>query len=314
MKLTWQDLIISSVLIFLITLPLFVNSQEYGKTAEKYDFWKIIEGKRLFYPVIKDGKVSLEQGARTAYSVLIDPTGKDDPKVLEDMNADTRMPMASITKLMTAVVVLDSYDLEDEVEIDASDLSVDGNMGALTSGQILSIKDLLAIMLIDSNNGAAEALARKMGRGSFIRDMNRKAALLGMDNTEYLNPSGLDIDGVAKTNTTSAKDLSHLVSHIMVRYPLIPEILSKKTYVVTSKNGVVHRLENTNEMLGEDKRILWGKTGFTDKADGCLVLVSKSDDFSFSRKRYIITVVLGSEDRFEDMRKVREWQDNQFIW
>ncbi|MDD4409459.1 MAG: serine hydrolase [Candidatus Pacebacteria bacterium] len=315
MKIFWQDTVIAIVLLFFISLPIWGGNQIYSNVLNgNHSFAEDIKDKRLFYPMLGDKDIPLNIEADAYFSVLIDPDQKDSNKTLLKKNDDSALPMASITKLMTAVVAIDNYKLDDEILIDESDLRVDGNMASLKPGQVFKVKDLLYFMLIDSNNGAAEAFARKMGRDSFVKKMNQKAAFLKMNKTSYLNPSGLDIDGVERTNMTSSEDLTRLVIEIMNRYPLIGEMLGNPEYTIYDKGGSSHQLTNTNLMLSDDDNILWGKTGFTLKAKGCLVLVSKPRNFSFSQKRYIIITVLGAEDRFETMRRIRSWQDNQFIW
>ncbi len=313
MKFCWQDVIIIGVLLVMICLPCYVNNQEYGEGLDgRKSFLGELEGKRLFYPVIKGDYIPWEVDADAYYSVLLGSGQGEKSKVLVSKIIDAKIPMASITKLMTAVIALDNYPLDDELIIDQRDMVM--SSGSLASGQKYSFQDLLHIMLIESNNGAAEAIARKMGRSSFIEKMNLKARSLGMLKTEYLNPSGLDIDELKVTNTTSAEDLVRLTSEIIEKYPLIGEILSLREDVVREKGGYEYKMSNTNLMLSDDERILWGKTGFTLMAKGCLLLVTTPSDFSFSSKRYIITIVLGADDRFESMRRIISWQNNQFIW
>lgn len=315
MKITWQDIVIIIVFCFCLLLPYFNSNQEYG---EEVDYSGVNISKpegRIFYPLVKDDSINLDMNnIETYYSVLVDLDRVVPDKILLKKNDDKRIPMASVTKLMTAVIVLDNYSLDDEIVINHSDLSVEGNMKSLRPGQVLTVKELLYIMLIDSNNGASEALARKMGRDDFIKKMNNKARLLKMANTYYFNPSGLDLFAREEANMTSVYDLVDLMVTIMRDYPLVSEILSLDCSLIQDKSGFYHNLSNTNTLINYNERVLWGKTGFTIKANGCLVMVSLPKNFLFSQKRYIIDIVLGSDDRFESMKKIINWHDNQFKW
>lgn len=315
MKVTWQDVIIFIFLVIIIGLPFFVNNQAYAsKKDNTFLFLRNIKQERFFYPLVKNKVEYLRPTTSASFSVLVNPLDDRDDKVLFKNNYQSSLPMASITKLMTAVVVLENYDLDDYITLTSQDLNIEGGIGNLHVGEVIKIKDLLYVLLIESNNGAAEALARKMGRSDFISKMNVKASKLKMIKTNYLNPTGLDIEGVSDTNRTTPDDLKRLVVDIMNTQPLIPEILKNIRYVAYGKDGTVHNLLNTNILLSEDKSILWGKTGLTDKAKGCLILVLKPEHFSFSGKRYIINVIIGAEDRFEEARRIKSWLDNQFIW
>lgn len=316
MKITWQDVVIFIVLIFILSLPLFVNNQIYENNRKENSFVFLentTQGK-LFYPLINAPVNYLAPASDASFSVLVNPENDEEDRILFRNNYQNSLPMASITKLMTAVVALDNYDLEDYVTINPNDLSVGGALGVLKAGDTIKVKDLLYILLIESNNGAAEALAEKSGRYSFIKMMNEKAAKLKMSGTSYFNPTGLDIDGSDSINRTSPDDLRKLTVEIMNKYPLIPEILKNVDYTVYGKQGQTYALENTNILLSEDENVVWGKTGLTDKAKGCLIFITKPKQFSFSEKRYIINVIIGAENRFEEARRIKSWLDKQFIW
>ncbi len=165
---------------------------------------------------------------------------------------------------MTASVVLDNYSLDDLVKITPESLNISSPALDLKSGEEFTVRDLLHIMLIESNNTAAESFAAKMGRNEFISKMNEKVVALGMGNTRYINPSGLDVfDGniFKETNTSTPEDLEKLVVYILKNYPLMPQILSLSDDTVFSRAGVVHKLSNTNILLKEDSIISLGQDG-----------------------------------------------------
>ncbi|MDD5639882.1 MAG: serine hydrolase [Candidatus Pacebacteria bacterium] len=294
----------------LIILACLFNEQQYfqKKDIDSY-FLSFIEGRYAFTPIKKPHQ---EIFSSEAEAILISSVSNKN-KTLFKYNTKKQLPMASITKLMTAMVVIDNYNLKDNIQIDDDIIKIEGDPKKLIAGETYSIKDLLYIMLIESNNEASEALAKKINRTEFIKKMNQKAELLDMKDTQYLNPSGLDID-TGETNITSAEDLEKLIMHIVANYQLIPEILSNEEYTMYSKKGIIRQSVNTNILLSENKTFLWGKTGFTDKAKGCLILISKPPSFSFFEKNYIINIIIGAEDRFNVARKSKIWITNQFIW
>lgn len=161
-------------------------------------------------------------------------------------------------------------------------------------------------MLIESSNDAAECLASKLNRENFIILMNEKAKELKMKKTSFVNPSGLDEDN-GTYNISTAKDLTILASEIIKNYPLIPEILSHKEYTVISEEGTSHRITTTNSLLQEMPTGTWGKTGYTEIANGCLILMTKND-----LNDIIINIIINSNDRFGEMKNLTTWINNSF--
>src|SRR3989344_714296 len=158
----------------------------------------------------------------------------------------------------------------------------------------------LEIMLIDSSNDAALAFANH--KPGFISLMNQKAKELGLNNTRFSNADGLD----DANNHSSALDVSKIFSYLVSKHPEALEIMKINNMVVYSSDGkITHRLQNTNELLEKTDIVIAGKTGYTEKAGGSLVLLAKGD---------IITVVLGSPDRFGESEKLINWLKSAYIW
>lgn len=256
---------------------------------------------------IPDLKIS----AKSAISVFVDSQGKD--LILFQKNESEKLPIASLTKLMTALVVLDIYQLSDRVKISKEAVEQEGEEIELKVGEILSVRELLHIMLIASSNDAAYALAtpnigtKKMEEESFVDLMNLEAYYnigLKPENTHFINPTGLDPkDPLQDTNYSTVKDLVELVKYLIKYQSEILEILSQK------ENGTFyHTLENTNELLGEIEGIVGGKTGYTKRAGGCLVLILEGP----RKNSYFINAILGSEDRFEEMKQLINWTKESF--
>ncbi|OGZ26827.1 MAG: hypothetical protein A2365_01355 [Candidatus Nealsonbacteria bacterium RIFOXYB1_FULL_40_15] len=206
-------------------------------------------------------------------------------KILLQKNSGEMMPIASLTKLMTALVAYESYNLEEETIISKEALAQDGDSG-LNEGDSVSLKYLLNRMLIESSNDSAFALAEAKGERAFVDLMNIYAVDLGLSRTYFVNSTGLDPRYTSlQKNFSTAEDLSVLSEHILKTYPGIFDITKEQD-------------KNTNQLLLEYPGIIGGKTGWTPLAKGCLLVVFQKDG-----KEYVC-IVLGAEDRFGEMRKI----------
>ena len=224
----------------------------------------------------------------------------DGSRVYYNKNIETRRSIASLTKLMTAIIIFENYDLNEVMEIPLSAVKREGSMGDLRPSESITARSLLDIMLIDSSNDAAFAFANH--KPGFISLMNQKAKELGLNNTRFSNADGLD----DANNHSSALDVSKIFSYLVSKHPEALEIMKINNMVVYSADGkIAHRLQNTNELLEKTDIVIAGKTGYTEKAGGSLVLLAKGD---------IITVVLGSPDRFGESEKLINWLKSAYIW
>ncbi len=224
-------------------------------------------------------------------------------------------PIASITKLMTAMVVLDlGFDGEKVVQV----LPSDERAGAFTNVfryENIFAKDLLAASLIPSDNNATVALARSTGlsEADFAAAMNQKAKDLGMLDSVFVEPTGL-----SEANQASAYDVARLV-HASLQYPDIAELTTKENYffkVIGSERSV--KLFSTDYLLSNqlfkngDYKILGGKTGFIDEAGYCFAVQLENKD-----GQKIIGVILGSQNiasRFQDMKSLWHWVLTNYSW
>lgn len=294
----------SLILIPTLTILIFLGCFHFVKneTYSKENIVSLIDNVNLFKPF--ETKIEpLNLQANIASSVLLN---NDKKIILYKKNLDQKTAIASLTKLMTAVVVIDNYPLDSKILIDEEMLKAWGTSGSLKLGEHVTIQDLLYIMLIESSNDAAECLASKLDRINFMILMNEKAKKLKMKNTHFVNPSGLDEDN-GSCNVSSAKDLTILVSEIIKKYPIIAEILSKKEHYVVSEEGIKHKITNTNILLKEIPYQTWGKTGYTVKANECLILMTKTpfDDI-------IVNIIINSNDRFGEMKNLINWTEKSF--
>lgn len=232
---------------------------------------------------------NLEINAKTALSLEVD--NKGDEKILFEKNSQESLPIASLTKLMTALVIFDlteTYDFSQPISITKKAVNQEGSSkyDDLRVGEELSVGDLLCIMLIESSNDAAFALTEPIGEKAFVDLMNLYARDIGLENTYFVNSTGLELGG-----TSTARDLVKLARYIIDNYPQIFEITIHQQY------GTV---TNTNELLGEVSGIIGGKTGWSPEAGGCLLLVLDNPKGS----GYFINIILGAQDRFQEMRKI----------
>ncbi|MGA2985423.1 MAG: D-alanyl-D-alanine endopeptidase [Terriglobia bacterium] len=214
-------------------------------------------------------------------------------------NADKVVPIASITKLMTAMVVIDAKLPPREmlrINNDDRDLLM-GTSSRLQIGWALSREDMLHLALMSSENRAAAALSRYYpgGRPAFIRAMNAKAAVLGMTNTHFVNPNGL-----TNENVSTAIDLAELV-RVADHYPLIRQFTTDPHYDVRIGRYILSFV-NTNRLVGRpDWDIEVQKTGFTNEAGDCVVMRVNAEG------RALIMIFLdanGKLTRFADARRV----------
>lgn len=202
--------------------------------------------------------------------------------------------VASISKVMTAIVAVEHADLDELVTINEQITKINGSSIYLNIGQTVTMRTLLYGLLLRSGNDAAIAIADHIGNGSvdrFVGYMNDKAAQLGMMNTYFLNPSGLDDHDAG--NQSTAYDMSLLMC-TSLQYPILQEIMSTKTY----KTEYDHVWSNKNRLLQLYPYTTGGKTGFTKKAGRTLISSAwngypiaiatfrVADDFSFHKKLY----------------------------
>lgn len=228
-------------------------------------------------------------------------------RFLYEKNGNAKLPIASLTKIMSAVIILENLNLEDIVTVSEDSIRVDGEKQDIYLGEKLTVRNLLKLMLIESSNDAAYAAAahaKKTGI-DFVGLMNLKAVSLGMTDSFFIDPAGLDDKGYS-----TAQDLVKLVEYSL-SYPEIWDISAEKTAIVESSDErIKHAIKSTNRLLGLIKDIIGGKTGYTEGAGQCMILVTSVPDYPSK----LISIVLGSDDRFEDTQKLIEWTRTAYRW
>ncbi|MEW6553039.1 MAG: D-alanyl-D-alanine carboxypeptidase family protein [Actinomycetota bacterium] len=224
-----------------------------------------------------------------AAAILVDPATDD---VLFEHNADQPLPMASTTKVMTAVVVLENASLQESVTVSAYAGAVGESSAWLDAGEVLTVEQLLYALLLQSANDAAVALAEHVGgsEGAFVEMMNEKARDMGLGHTSFANPHGLD----APNHYTSARDLAAITCYAMdiAEYRRIAETT---TYELPWPGHPFPRvLENHNKLLKTYPGTTGGKTGYTAGAGKCLVASSQREG------RELVSVILNGGDGYWD--------------
>ncbi len=271
----------------------------YGLALEKHPVQFLIadiEQKRLSAPEFLDIK------AESAFSVS--QNEKNEQKIIYRQNEKKVLAIASLTKLMTGIIVDEFYQPGLKIKISQNAVSQFEDAGDLTLGEVLTVKDLLYIMLIESSNDAAAALTEIIGSERFVDLMNLKARELGMFKTIFYSANGLDPEenGGEASNFSTVEDLVKLGAYAMEK-PIIWDAISQKYFPLFLENGRLHHvLKNTNELLWEFSRPTGGKTGYTGAAGGCLIFL-----FKCASGEKIANVILNSPDRFGDMRKLANY-------
>ncbi|BCS81267.1 D-alanyl-D-alanine carboxypeptidase family protein [Anaerocellum diazotrophicum] len=225
-------------------------------------------------------------------------------KILFEKNKDLKLPMASTTKIMTAILVLENCDVNKEIEIPPQAVGVPGSSMYLEKGEKLKIIDLLYGLMLSSGNDAAVALAIATAGDvkKFVNLMNKKAKELGLSNTVFSSPHGLE----QGQHYTTAHDLAKLTAYAM-RNPVFRQIVKTKEKEVPWTTRPYNRiLRNKNKMLRLYPGADGVKTGFTKKAGRCLVTSVYRDDFR------VICVVLNASDMWNDTQKILDYCYNNF--
>jgi serine-type D-Ala-D-Ala carboxypeptidase (penicillin-binding protein 5/6) len=213
-------------------------------------------------------------------------------QILYQQDATSRYPEASLTKMMTAMVATDLAPMDTVITVPAAATQVEPNHMGLSTGEHLTLHDLLVGMLLDSGNDAAEAIATGLvDRAHFIDFMNQKAARLHLRQTHFANPSGLD----DSDNVSSAYDLAVIGATLLADYPELRRIVGSKEYsIYASAQHKAFNPMNIDRLLWTYRGAIGIKPGYTGAAGYCLAAAATRNG------RTILVVVLGSTQHFTD--------------
>lgn len=264
------------------------------KKAEGLRLTKVIKFFVLFILLLFSSN-SLADDMDAPTAVVVDSqTGR----ILYGKNPHFKLPPASTTKLVTAMVALERLSPEKKVTISERAAKTPSVAPKLKAGEIYTVQDLIYMALMRSVNSAAVALAEAVAgsESEFVKLMNDKAKSIGAKDTKFTNASGLP----GKQQYTTVYDLTKIISHSLY-YPLIREALHTRVYIIYSEEGKEHFIQNTNQLLWTEDNMIGGKTGYTRMARHCFVSVSRIDN------RLVYTALLGVPNR------EKLWKDTQIL-
>lgn len=224
--------------------------------------------------------------------------------VLVSKNERLELAPASTTKMMTALISLETFKPNQVLTV--PDFYIEGRKVKLVEGEKISAENLLIALLVGSANDAAEVLARNYpaGRKAFVKRMNEKSQELFLENTHFANPAGIDQVG----HFSTAHDLARLTKYALSDKTFARIVSYPKVAVASLDGKIVHSFSNINQLLAEVPGVKGVKTGWTQEAGGCLVTFVERDG------KKIISVVLGSQDRFGETKKIIDWAFKNFVW
>ncbi|MBD3327804.1 hypothetical protein GF340_00710 [Candidatus Peregrinibacteria bacterium] len=235
--------------------------------------------------------------------------------ILHHNNIHKPLYIASLTKLMTAIIIIEEHDLSEKVIVPSEAVQTEGSKIWLYQGEEITVENLLYASLINSGNDAAIALAihNSGSVAKFVDKMNEKAEELNLTQTTFINPTGLDEssnnENTPDGNISTAYDLA-LLGRYAYGKSFIRRAVSKKEYEIESTDGnLTHKLESTNRLLDSYLNVLGLKTGTTDKAGECLITIINNGN-----ERDILTVVLNSPNRYQETKVLAEWSFNTYTW
>ncbi len=209
------------------------------------------------------------------------------------VNPQERWPLASLTKLMSAIVAVENIDANQKISFSANAIATEGVVGGFREGETFAALDLVNTMMVTSSNDAAIALAEHMSDGAFVNLMNIKAVSIGMRDTRFSEPTGLSM-----LNQGTIYDMSLLVEYAWSAHPKLFTVSSRPTITIREMNSSRNRrLVNINSLAPRDD-FLGGKTGFTKDANQNLISV-----FSLGRQPIAI-LILGADDRIQETKTI----------
>jgi len=303
----WQLIILMSLLIVIFSSAIVGQITEFAqKTLPKNETQNAnAQAAAVITSQPSQEKLSsnISVSAEAAY-VLDVQTGK----VLFAKNENDVLPLASVTKLMTALLASEILSEKTTIGVTRDAIRQEGDSGLL-GGETFSRQTLNDMVLMTSSNDGAYALAEAAGSelagsvdvGAFVEAMNIRAAQLDLNSLLFYNPTGLDISENQAGAFGSAKDVAHLMSYIVSNYPNILASTKETTTRFYNQNGDYHNAQNTNSTVERIPGLIGSKTGYTTLAGGNLVVA-----FDVGLNHPIVIVVLGSsrDGRFEDVLKL----------
>lgn len=295
--------ILSVIILFAVVGTLFgyisYNNKKKTENLKRQVLERQIREEKIerFNKIQADSSPLLNLTAKSFLTTIINDT--EMTKILAQKNPETILPIASITKLMVAIIALENINPETEITATLDYIGKEESAFVLETNRIYKMKDLLANALISSDNDSARLLAGTLGESNFIAKMNTKAIELGLTKTNFINVTGLDpVKPSSDLNTSTATDLTKLIIYIRNNQPEIFKLTTKTDYNFCDIANNCKLVINTNKLLSNKDlqfKIIGGKTGSTDLAGKNLALLTE-----ISADIFLINIVLGSENNFND--------------
>jgi len=230
--------------------------------------------------------------------------------LIKSKNANKSLPIASITKLVTAYLVIQKSKLSEIVTVGEEvklikDQKIPPTIMGLKIGERIKIESLLEGLLIVSANDAAVVLAQYLfgSQKTFVNEMNRWSYLVGLSDTRFVDP-----DGLSAKNISTATDLSELARIVLFNEDIARIVRIKEKKVLSADGSVSHYLRSTNKLLLEENDVIGLKTGFTEEAGQSIIVAMEKNNHT------IIVVLLNSLDRFAEAKKLLDWVFASYQW
>lgn len=255
-------------------------------------FYKQANAQYFWQPNLNLVNSSQKSPALSAKSAISYDTATNN--LLYEKNIDSKLPIASLTKIMTAVIALENLDLNSDITVSKSSAAIGEDSMGLSEGEKHSLEDLLYGLMLKSGNDAAEAIAQgsKFRRDDFVHLMNKKAEDLGLTNTRFTNPTGLQGDG---EQYSTAKELLVLTHYALQKGEFAKVAATYEHDIDQTSTHKAYVLYNETNLLTTYPGVEGVKTGYTDEAGMCLVT------FLNYKGHKIIAVLLNSENRRQEM-------------
>ena len=285
-----------NIFLILLVFIIFLMSFDTAKAVDNMEIFKLEQQINILNSKIRNLN-SLEKSAQDkgevsaeAY-IAIDAKTK---KVILEKNVVEPHPIASVTKLMNAVVTLENINTKTTIKLERSMLKPEGQSPSIFLNSKISVGNLLKASLIQSVNDASQALSYAVGIGRFVNLMNKKAKALGMEHTMYR-----DAHGLSEKNISTAEDLAELAAYIYQKHPQILSMTKNDNFWLPDAKGKLLKFRNLNHFYAMPN-FIGGKTGYTLEAKETMVSIFNIND------KPIIVVVLHSEDSQTDTLKLLE--------
>ncbi|MDX1535751.1 MAG: serine hydrolase [Candidatus Spechtbacterales bacterium] len=232
-------------------------------------------------------------------------------RILYGKNVFESRPIASLSKLVVALVAIENMDINEEITVSNEAIRTEGNAGDLVTDEKFTLEKLLYALLLESSNDAAAAIEehynknRDPGTPDFVSMMNKKVISMGLNDTVFEEPTGL-----SENNKSSAISVAEML-YATFENQTLRDIISTPTYTTTSLNrGINHYWINLNALLGVEEDVLGGKTGYTEEAGPSMATIAKTPQDN----KYLVVVVLNADDRLEASRSLLNWTKKAYIW